>query len=111
MGTWNVEGTDYSETLDLLIVALCRDYTRRRDMISDKKCSKRTAMEYKYINHSLLSAAVEIVGPSAAEIYINEIGNKTGYAKTVLEFTSEGTYKKNKSEIRRNIAKKLHLLD
>ncbi len=100
----------YTDTLDTLIVALCRDFGRREDAVLRGSCSKRTAMEYKYINHRLLDAANEIAGRDGC-IYINEIGKRLGYAYTAIEYISESSYKKIKKEVKINIAKKLHLID
>ena len=101
----------YGETLDNLIVAICRDYTRRENAITDKCCSARTAMEYRYLNSSVLRAAIEVAGESDGRMYIYEIGEKIGYAYSSVEDVSEGTYKQIKKEVKRNIARKLHLFD
>ncbi len=67
-------------TLDALVVALCRDYVRRQVAISEGMMSKRTLTEYKYLNTSIFEAVSEIVGEFDAKTYINEIGCMTGYA-------------------------------
>ena len=109
MGTGNIEG-DYKDTLDGIIVALCRDYRRREEAVRNKTCSRRTSMEYEYINSRILSAAREIAD-DLAENYINEIGKRVGYAYSRVDYASESTYKRIKKEIKKNIAKKLHMID
>lgn len=100
----------YTDTLDGIIIALCKDLGRREDAVRDKCCSKRTAMEYEYINSRIHTAAREIAGDEA-DIYIHEIGERTGYAYSSVMKVSESTYKKMKKEIKFNIAKKLHMID
>jgi hypothetical protein len=109
MGARNIDDS-YTESLDGIVVALCRDFQRREDAVKGKLCSRRTAMEYEYINSRLVEAARELVGDSAA-IYIYEIGERVGYAYSNIDYTSESTYKNVKKEIKRNIAKKLHMID
>lgn len=98
-------------TLDELIVALCRDFERRKKAIAEKSYGARTLMEYRYINFRMLEAVAELAGEDDAECFINEIGSKTGYAKSELYRLSEATYKRRKSEAKRAIALKLHLVD
>ena len=71
----------------------------------------RVKMEYEYLNSRIFDAAAEIVGVEFAEIFIDEIGNSTGYAKSEAAFYSEHRYKELKCSAADNIAKKLHLLD
>ena len=110
MGTGYVSDRGFSETLDFLIVAFCRDFETRERSIKEKSCQRRTLMEYEYINHRIYDAACEIVGGDG-EIYIQEIGEKTGYAYSKVAGVSEPTYKTRKKEVKLNIAKKLHLID
>ena len=99
------------DTLDSLICALCLDYGRRREAIEKKSVGRRCETEYKYLNYFIYDAAAEIVGERYAEVYIREIGEHTGYAKTEIDCVSEVTYKNYKRMIMDNIAKKLHLRD
>ena len=99
------------DTLDVLVCALCLDYGRRQRAIEERMVTKRTDTEFRYYNFKIFDAAAEIVGERDADVYINEIGRKIGYAKTSLEYVSEATYKKYKQLIKENIAKKLHLRD
>ena len=103
--------TGYTETLDALVVALCRDYPRRETALERGSCTHRTGMEYRYINYQMADAAAEISGERLAPIYIEEIGNKIGYAHSQVDCVSETTYKEDKQSIKINIARKLHLLD
>ena len=109
MGTRNVEN-GYTDTLDGVIVALCKDFDRRADTVKEGRCSRRTAMEYEYINRRLLDAVRELAGDDAL-IYIREIGGRLGFAYSDIDGASESTYKKLKKEIKLNIAKKLHMID
>jgi len=102
--------TTIISSVDLVVEALCRDYDRRVAAIKQKRLSRRTEVELKYINFKMLEAAREIVG-DLAEIYIIEIGKRRGYAKSKIECESETSYKNKKQEVKRNIAKKLHLCD
>lgn len=110
MGIRYLESIEYSPTLDALIIALCKDYARRELVLSAKSCGRRTLMEYKYINYKLREAAEEVAGADAAA-YINEIGEKIGYAYSKAGAISESTYKSRKKEVKLNIARKLHLID
>lgn len=102
--------TQKVNSLDNLIVALCLDYFRRQEAIEDRSAPKRVDTEFRYLNFKMFDAAAEIVGEEAAEDYILEIGERTGYAKSVLYSVSESTYKIHKQLIKQNIAKKLYLV-
>jgi len=109
MGIRSIE-SDYVNTVDGIIVALCKDYERRENAIRNKSFSSRTSMEYEYINSKIREAAREIVGDEADK-YVNEIGDRVGYAYSEVMTASESTYKKVKKEIKINIARKLHMID
>lgn len=110
MGTYYVSDKGFSETLDFLIIALCRDFETRERSIKEKSCNRRTLMEYEYINRRIMDAAREIVGESYG-IYIKEIGERIGYAYSRIDHLSETDYKVKKREVKLNIARKMHLLD
>ena len=110
MGARFVEN-GYTDTLDGIVVALCRDYCYRRDRCAAAGYSRRTRMEYEYIDSILRRAAGEIAGESDAEKIITEIGERVGYAYSTVEGVSESTYKIMKKEVKINIAKRLHMLD
>lgn len=110
MGFRNLRSLGYRDTLDLIVIAFCKDYMYRKEAIADEKVSKRTRMEFEYINGRIADAAREVVGDNF-EIYIKEIGAATGYAKSGIHDVCECTYKTYKKEVKVNIAKKLHLLD
>ena len=98
-------------TLDEVVIALCHDYERRRLAIREGGYTRRTLMEYRYLNFRIYEAAAEIAGERDAELFIKEIGECTGYAKSELYHMSETTYKRKKSDIKRGVALKLHLID
>ena len=100
-----------NETLDGVVVALCRDYFRRCEAIKCAVYTSRTLMEYQYYNFKIFDGAAEIVGEEAAEKYIYEIGESSGYGNSRVVDVSEPVYKRKKNEVKRNIAKKLHLAD
>lgn len=97
-------------TVDTLVIALCLDYERRAAAILSRMAAKRTDTEFRYLNFNIFEATAEIVGERYAEIYIKEIGERTGYAKSKITFVGEVQYKKNKRNIKDNVAKKLHLI-
>ena len=105
------EDLGYTETLDMLVVALCRDFERRENAIAKRSCKTRTEMEYRYINYRILEAAEEIVGERYARIFIDEIGCRIGYAYSTVDCMSEFLYKERKKDMKLNIARRLHLLD
>ncbi len=105
MGTRNIKG--YSESLDSLVIALCRDFERRQGRTDNR----RVAMEHKYINTKMLEAAGEVIGGRYAEIMIREIGERIGYAASQIEDISESTYKRKKGEVKLAIARKLYLTE
>lgn len=98
-------------TLDTLVIALCLDYRRRQQAIDERSATKRTDTEFRYYNFKIFDAAAEIVGERFAVRYIEEIGERVGYAKSRVDCVSEITYKSYKRLIKDNIAKKLHLCD
>ncbi len=98
-------------SLDALVRALCFDYSRRERAIAERSVSHRTDTEFRYYNFKIFDAAAEVVGESFAEIYIKEIGERRGYAKSDDYLISEVTYKQRKRLVMDNIAKKLHLRD
>ncbi len=113
MGNKRIERAEcgYTQSLDALVVALCLDYSRRECAIRTERVTPRTGMEYKYLNYRIYEGAAEIAGERYADVYINEIGRKIGYASTRHDAVSERTYKEQKQEVKINIARKLHLLD
>lgn len=111
MDSRNLIEKGYTDTLDSIIVALCRDYLRRNEVLKTGDCSVRTAMEYKYINAIIYDAACEVVGVRDAVTYISEIGDRIGYASSQIDYVSESTYKQQKKEVKLNIARRLHLVD
>ena len=110
MGTGYVNQNGYTDTLDLLIIALCRNYKSRAEAIREKSFKRRTLMEYEYINRCLCDAAEDIAGADGMT-YINEIGEKIGYAYSSIDGISETEYKRRKLEVKFSIARKLHLMD
>ena len=98
-----------TNTLDMLIKALCADYERRERIITARDAERRVDNELRYYNFKILDAASEIVGERRAGIFIEEIGASRGYAASQLGYLSEGTYKQYKSLIKENIAKRLYL--
>lgn len=110
MGSHFIDTDGFSDTLDCLIIAFCRDFETRERAIEDKSCSKRTLMEYEYINRRIRDGAREVVGDQY-KTYVREIGERIGYAYSEVDAISETEYKKRKKETKIHIAKKLHLLD
>ena len=100
-----------TKSVEAVVVALCLDYERRERALLEKSVTKRTDTEFRYYNFKIFDAVAEITGERYALDYINEIGRRTGYAKTKLDFQSEVSYKNLKKIIKENIAKKLHLID
>ena len=98
------------ESVDKLICALCADFERREGVILSRSGALRVQVECRYLNHKIMEAAVEVVGEYLAPLYIKEIGDKTGYAKSAVECVSESTYKIAKREIKSTIARRLHLV-
>ena len=98
------------DSLDGLIVALCRDTARREHQISREDVSRRTKTELRYISYKINEAAREVVGDDYMK-YIREIGESVGYAKSQVGDISEAAYKLKKAEIKLCIARKLHLSD
>ena len=95
--------------MDALIIALCADYERRAKALSAGILPHTTEMEYKYLNYKIYDAAAETVGERLAELYVTEIGARTGYAASAVDSVSETTYKLRKNRVKAAIAKKLHL--
>ena len=100
------ESYGYTDSLNKLIEALCRDFERRERSMEGDFCSKRTAAEYQYYNYRMLEGAMEIVGPA-----LLEIGSRVGYTRSKVDCMSESMYKIKKLECKINMAKKLHLID
>lgn len=101
----------YTSSLDDLIISLCRDFKRREAVVCSSECKERTAIEYKYLNYKIREAAMEIVGERYAARFIDDIGKKTGYARTEIVGFSEADYKTVKRAVKLGIARSLHLLD
>ena len=97
-------------SLDMLIVALCRDYFRQRAAIEGHTVEKRVDTEYRYYCFKIYDAVSEIVGDRLSMIFITEIANRVGYAKSELYYYSEKHYKETKLRVKQNIAKRLHLI-
>ena len=101
-----------SKTLDNLCVALCADFRRRARAIAERSASRRTVFEYRYLNDRIFFTLSLVGERDSAMRYIEEIGNKIGYANSYfMDEISEVTYKKRKAEIKRRILVALHLQD
>ena len=110
-GNMSEKSFGFTKSLDAIIVALCRDYDRRRESVARGSCTQRVAMEYKYLNYRMKEAACEVAGERYGLTYINEIGKRIGYAGTRVECVSESVYKIEKLEVKLAIARRLALLD
>ena len=93
------------------VIALCRDYERRCRVINERSATRRVLMEYHYINNRIYDGAAEIVGEREAELFIFEIGERIGYARSESVGYTEITYKSTKRDVKISIAVKLHLMD
>ena len=98
-------------TLDALVVAVCADYERRESLLRSEVLSLRTRAELRYLNYIISTATAEIAEPCYVNLFIDEIGSRTGFAHSAIEGMGEEAYKIRKMEIKRNIAKKLHFCD
>ena len=98
-----------TNTLDMLIVALCADYERREELIRSGKLKARVEAEYRYFNAKIRNAAEDIVGEGRALIMIKEVGEKRGYAKSEITDMCEKSYKVKKHAVKELIAQRLHL--
>lgn len=110
MGAGYLNERGYTDAVDTLVVAFCKSYSARAEAIKKGEYSKRTLMEYKYMNARISDAAREVAG-NIFEQYIYEIGVSVGYSASSIELISEYEYKKTKREVKINIAKKMHLID
>ena len=99
------------ESVDQLASALCADYFRRERAIRAGDAPLRVRMEYEYLNRRIFTAARELCEREEDALgYIEEIGERRGYAKS--RFTvSEKTYKVKKREVKLNILRRLYLLE
>ena len=95
--------------LDMLIIALCADYPRRRRILLEGGGEKRQRYEFAYLNRRIYHAAAEIVGSYYAETFIYDIANRVDYVNSRAKNLSESTYKIYKKEVKINISKKLYL--
>lgn len=105
MGIRSIDG--YTDSLDALVVALCRDFERRER----ESASRRVEMEYKYLNTRMLEAACDIAGAEHGRRMIEEIGERIGYAKSEIAEPSEASYKRLKLATKIAIARRLYLMD
>ncbi len=96
--------------LETLIVALCRDYPRRAEVIKSRGAPYNVIMEYRFLNYRIMNAAIEIAGSRDALYFIYDIGQDIGYASSDLWVLSEVLYKQRKKEVRDNIARRLSLM-
>ena len=107
----NKESFGYTDSVDSIVVGMCRDFERRTSSLRNESCGRRTAMEFRFLNSLIFDAASEIVGEKLSGIFIEEIGNRTGFAYSKVDCFSESAYKLNKQQIKLGIARKLHLID
>ncbi len=104
-------GRKSKDTAMLVVEALCADYKRQRELISSGGLEHRTAVELRYYSFKIFDAVAEIVGERDAETMIREVGENIGYAKSDMIYISETLYKTRKTEVKYNIARRLHLID
>lgn len=98
-------------TLDAFVVAACADFERREELLKSENVSLRTRTELRYLNYIISTATAEIAEPCYVNLFIEEIGSRTGFAHSMIDGMGEEAYKIRKMEIKRNIAKKLHFCD
>lgn len=96
--------------VDGIVVALCADYFRRKKLIENRDAGYSVIMECRFLNYRILDAARQVAGDVEAEIYIRDIGGRTGYTKSKLNRLSEGNYKEKKAAVKIAIAKRLLLM-
>ena len=98
------------ESLDVLVVAMCQDYFRRKSIIEKGNVKRRIDTELRYLNYKIYDAATEVVGEENAELFIKEIGSRIGYAASECSM-SESIYKTKKRDLKIKIAKNLYLTE
>lgn len=96
--------------LEGLVVALCADFSRRKRLIEKRDAGYSAIMECRFLNYRILDAARQVAGETEAEIYILDIGERTGYSKSRLNRLSEKNYKEKKAAVKLAIAKRLLLM-
>ena len=89
------------DTVEQIVVAMCRDYKRRAVGIVTPETSARTKVEYRYLNYKIADAVAELVERRNVPIFID--------ASSAVVGMSESVYKRTKVQIKYNIAKKLHI--
>lgn len=97
------------KTVRDLAAALCADYARREAILQTRETGTRVRMEYEYLNRRIFDAARALCeNAEEALLYIEEIGSRTGYAKSRTTY-SETTYKERKHRVLLSIIRSLHL--
>ena len=104
-----MEHTTHEKSLKLLIRAQCLDYFRREEELEKADLPRRVRMEYAYLDSKIEEAVRSVVGDKLCLVFIEEIGEGVGYAKSKVYCYSERIYKEKKRECVRRIAKKLYL--
>ncbi len=100
-----------TKTDELLVDALCAGFDGRAETLRRCAASRRTLMEYAYLNGKIWEAAMEVTANEKESLlFISEIGSRTGYVKSGLCY-GESAYKEKKSAIRKGILLKLHLFE
>ena len=105
-----MEGAVLEKSLKELVRAECLDYFRREEELKDVSLARRVRMEYAYLNSKIEEAVRSVVGDKLCPVFIKEIGEGIGYAKSEVYCYSERIYKERKRECVENIARKLYLI-
>ena len=97
------------KSLKELIRAECLDYFRREEELKRRDLARRVRMEFAYLDSKIEDAVRSVVGDALCEVFIKEIGENVGYAKSAVYCYSERIYKERKRECIQKIAEKLYL--
>jgi hypothetical protein len=99
MGVGYLKFALYRDTLDKLVIAFCKDYFFRKEAIESGATSKRTRMEYEYINGVIKTLGVaeedvcyaELVAPQDIRLVRNVTENrlKNKASKRNIEASNE----------------------
>lgn len=98
------------DDVDRIIIHLCHDYNRRKNMLARGAVHGQVKRFYTYLNTAIDEALSEECEAGIRSYMLDDIAENRGYRKTPIYCISQVTYYDRKRRVKVAIAKRLHYI-